>query len=42
LQENAYLRQLSNVPANFGLKRENVKLHDMKTADDLKKLVKVL
>lgn len=30
------------MPANFGLKRDHVKLQDQKTADDFKKLIKVL
>ena len=42
LQENAYLRQLANVPANFGLNPVGIKLEDQKTADDFKKLIKVL
>jgi len=28
LQENAYLRQLANVPANFGLNPVGIKLGD--------------
>lgn len=40
--ENRALRQMANVPANFGVHLDKIKLHDKEKIDDFKKLIKVL
>lgn len=40
--ENRALRQMANVPDNYGIKLDQIKLHDKEKIDDFKKLIKVL
>lgn len=40
--ENRQLRRMANVPDNFGIKVEMIKLHDKERIEDYKKLIKVL
>lgn len=40
--ENRALRQMANVPDNYGIKLDQIKLHDREKIDDFKKLIKVL
>ena len=40
--ENRTLRSMANVPDNYGINLEQVKLHDKEKIDDFKKLIKVL
>ena len=42
IAENRTLRQMANVPANYGIKLDEIKLHDRDKIDDFKKLIKVL
>ena len=40
--ENRQLRKMANVPDNFGVNLEAIKLHDKERIEDYKKLIKVL
>ena len=40
--ENKTLRQMTNVPDNFGIKVDQIKLHDKEKIEDYKKLIKIL
>ena len=40
--ENRQLRRMANVPDNFGINLENIKLYDKERIEDYKKLIKVL
>jgi hypothetical protein len=40
--ENKILRQMFNVPDNFGIKIDEIKLHDKEKIEDYIKLIKVL
>jgi hypothetical protein len=40
--ENKTLRQMVNVPDNFGIKVDEIKLHDKEKIEDYIKLIKVL
>lgn len=40
--ENRQLRRMANVPDNYGIKIEMIKLHDKERIEDYKKLIKVL
>ncbi len=40
--ENRALRQMAHVPDNYGIKLDQIKLHDREKIDDFKKLIKVL
>ena len=42
IAENRALRQMANVPDNYGIKLDQIKLHDKEKIDDFKKLIKVL
>lgn len=42
MAENSVLRKMANVPKNYGINREQVKLHDREKIDDYKKLIRVL
>ena len=42
LAENKQLRSNANVPDNFGVQVENIKLHNKEKIEDFKKLIKVL
>lgn len=42
MDENKLLRTMTDVPANFGKARENVRLLDKEKIDDYKKLIRVL
>ena len=42
ISENRALRQMANVPDNYGIKLDQIKLHDKEKIDDFKKLIKVL
>lgn len=42
IAENRALRQMANVPDNYGIKLDQIKLHDKDKIDDFKKLIKVL
>lgn len=42
IAENRTLRQMANVPDNFGMQIDQVKLHDKDKIEDFKKLIKVL
>ena len=42
MAENSVLRKMANVPKNYGINREQVKLHDREKIDDFKKLITVL
>lgn len=40
--ENRQLRRMANVPDNYGIPLETIKLHDKERIEDYKKLIKVL
>jgi len=40
--ENRQLRRMANVPDNYGMKLETIKLYDKERIEDFKKLIKVL
>jgi len=40
--ENRQLRRMANVPDNFGIRLETIKLYDKERIEDFKKLIKVL
>ena len=40
--ENRQLRRMANVPDNYGIKLETIKLYDKERIEDYKKLIKVL
>ena len=40
--ENKILRKLSDVPANYGIPIDEIKLHDKETIDDYKRLIREL
>ena len=40
--ENRTLRKMANVPENYGIDLEQIKLHDREKIDDYKKLIRVL
>jgi uncharacterized coiled-coil DUF342 family protein len=42
MAENRTLRQMANVPKNYGINLEQIKLHDRDKIDDYKKLIRVL
>lgn len=42
MAENRALRQMANVPDNYGIKLDQIKLHDKDKIEDFKKLIKVL
>lgn len=42
IAENRTLRQMANVPDNFGMQIDQVKLHDKDKIEDYRKLIKVL
>jgi predicted RNase H-like nuclease (RuvC/YqgF family) len=42
LAETRTLRKMANVPANYGINLEQVKLFDREKIDDFKKLIRVL
>jgi hypothetical protein len=42
MAENKVLRDMAQVPANYGIDREKVKLTDREKIDDFKKLIRVL
>ena len=42
IAENRTLRQMANVPQNFGISLDSIKLYDKEKVDDFKKLIKVL
>jgi hypothetical protein len=42
IAENRILRQMANVPDNYGIKRDEIKLYDKEKIEDFKKLIKVL
>ena len=42
MAENRILRKTENVPENFGIQLEQIKLHDREKIDDYKKLIRVL
>jgi regulator of replication initiation timing len=42
MAENRTLRKMANVPKNYGINLEQVKLHDREKIDDYKKLIRVL
>ncbi len=40
--ENSALRKMANVPTNYGINTEQIKLHEREKIEDYKKLIKVL
>mgnify|MGYP000868575181 CR=1 FL=1 len=40
--ENRQLRRMANVPDNYGIPLETIKLYDKERIEDFKKLIKVL
>lgn len=40
--ENRQLRRMANVPDNYGIPLETIKLYDKERIEDYKKLIKVL
>jgi hypothetical protein len=42
MAENRTLRSMTNVPKNYGLNLDQVKLHDREKIEDYKKLIRVL
>lgn len=42
LAENRALRQMASVPENYGMKLDQIKLHDKEKVADFKRLIKVL
>lgn len=42
MAENRTLRKMANVPKNYGINLEQIKLHDRDKIDDYKKLIRVL
>lgn len=42
LAETRTLRKMANVPSNYGIPLEQVKLHDREKIDDFKRLIRVL
>ena len=40
--ENRTLRTMYNVPTNFGIQIDQIKLHDKETIDDYKRLIREL